>query len=219
MAQFVSAQFRRGRDGRPADSEHRVAARDAPRARAREQLDAGQRASASPCVASATRSTCSMAAAIPATRRSRCCSSTAKVGGDRPHQRRRRQSGGIATQLMNTVGEAVAKAAAADAGTPAPTWDPAWSRFAGLYRGAWRRLAGRRTEPAPGRHQAERAEARQPDPPRADRQRPVPLHRADRRRPGRRGRPVRRGGRPRGPDDHRRQLRRAVCSDGEPSSR
>ena len=42
--------------------------------------------------------------------------------------------GTIATQLMNTVGEAVAKAA-----TPAPTttmkWDPAWSRFAGLYRG------------------------------------------------------------------------------------
>ncbi len=42
--------------------------------------------------------------------------------------------GAIATQLMNTVGEAVAKAA-----TPAPAttlkWDPAWSRFAGLYRG------------------------------------------------------------------------------------
>jgi CubicO group peptidase (beta-lactamase class C family) len=40
---------------------------------------------------------------------------------------------GIATQLMNTVGEAVAKAAGA-----APEkvkWDPAWSRFAGLYRG------------------------------------------------------------------------------------
>ena len=42
-------------------------------------------------------------------------------------------AGGIATQLMNTVGEAVAKAA----GT-APEkvkWNPAWSRFAGLYRG------------------------------------------------------------------------------------
>ena len=42
--------------------------------------------------------------------------------------------GTIATQLMNTVGEAVAKAAA-----PAPAttmkWDPSWSRFAGLYRG------------------------------------------------------------------------------------
>ncbi len=42
--------------------------------------------------------------------------------------------GTIATQLMNTVGEAVAKAI-----TPAPAkttaWDPAWSRFAGLYRG------------------------------------------------------------------------------------
>ena len=42
--------------------------------------------------------------------------------------------GAMATQLMNTVGEAVAKAAA-----PAPAmttkWDPAWSRFAGLYRG------------------------------------------------------------------------------------
>ena len=39
----------------------------------------------------------------------------------------------MATQLMNTVGEAVAKVAA----TPAVTmkWDPSWSRFAGLYRG------------------------------------------------------------------------------------
>ncbi len=43
-------------------------------------------------------------------------------------------AGVIATQLMYTVGEAVAKASA-----PAPmtttTWDPSWSRFAGLYRG------------------------------------------------------------------------------------
>lgn len=39
---------------------------------------------------------------------------------------------GIAIQLMNTVGEAVAKASA-----PKPTqiaWDPRWARFAGLYR-------------------------------------------------------------------------------------
>jgi D-alanyl-D-alanine carboxypeptidase len=43
--------------------------------------------------------------------------------------------GGIATQLMNTVGEAVAKAAKADDGSSKPMWDPAWSRFAGLYRG------------------------------------------------------------------------------------
>ena len=41
--------------------------------------------------------------------------------------------GAIATQLMQTVGEAVAKAAAPAAVTTA--WDPAWSRFAGLYRG------------------------------------------------------------------------------------
>ena len=41
--------------------------------------------------------------------------------------------GGIATQLMNTVGEAVAKAQAAP--SPKLTWDPSWSRFAGLYRG------------------------------------------------------------------------------------
>jgi D-alanyl-D-alanine carboxypeptidase len=38
----------------------------------------------------------------------------------------------IATRLMETVGEAVAKAAA-PAIKPVP-WDPAWSRFAGLYR-------------------------------------------------------------------------------------
>lgn len=41
--------------------------------------------------------------------------------------------GGIARQLMSTVGEAVAKASAAK---PQPVaWDPSWSRFAGLYRG------------------------------------------------------------------------------------
>lgn len=40
---------------------------------------------------------------------------------------------GIATQLMNTVGQAVAKATRA---VPAPVkWNPAWSRFVGLYRG------------------------------------------------------------------------------------
>ncbi len=39
----------------------------------------------------------------------------------------------IATELMNTVGQAVAKASATT--LPAPTWDPSWSRFAGLYRG------------------------------------------------------------------------------------
>jgi D-alanyl-D-alanine carboxypeptidase len=43
--------------------------------------------------------------------------------------------GAIATQLMNTVGEAIAKAAAAGGEDATPTWDPAWSRFAGLYRG------------------------------------------------------------------------------------
>ena len=43
--------------------------------------------------------------------------------------------GAIATQLMNTVGEAVAKAAAAGSDDTTPTWDPAWPRFAGLYRG------------------------------------------------------------------------------------
>ncbi|MGQ0649538.1 MAG: serine hydrolase domain-containing protein [Gemmatimonadaceae bacterium] len=43
--------------------------------------------------------------------------------------------GDIARQLMNTVGEAVAKVA-----VPQPVvvaWDPSWTRFAGLYRGAW----------------------------------------------------------------------------------
>jgi CubicO group peptidase (beta-lactamase class C family) len=41
--------------------------------------------------------------------------------------------GAMATELMNTVGQAVSKAAAAP--PVVPTWDPAWSRFAGLYRG------------------------------------------------------------------------------------
>lgn len=43
--------------------------------------------------------------------------------------------GDIARQLVVTVGAAVAKA-----GAPKPVvvaWDPTWSRFAGLYRGAW----------------------------------------------------------------------------------
>jgi len=39
----------------------------------------------------------------------------------------------IATELMNTVGQAVSKAAGA--APSVPTWDPSWSRFAGLYRG------------------------------------------------------------------------------------
>ena len=39
----------------------------------------------------------------------------------------------IAMQLMNSVGEAVAKATAI--GSKSVAWDPAWSRFAGLYRG------------------------------------------------------------------------------------
>jgi CubicO group peptidase (beta-lactamase class C family) len=41
--------------------------------------------------------------------------------------------GDIARQLMNTVGEAVAKASAQKPKTIA--WDPSWARFAGLYRG------------------------------------------------------------------------------------
>ncbi|MEO6444442.1 MAG: serine hydrolase domain-containing protein [Gemmatimonadaceae bacterium] len=41
--------------------------------------------------------------------------------------------GGIATQLMKTVGEAVAKATAVKPQQVA--WDPSWSRFAGYYRG------------------------------------------------------------------------------------
>ena len=40
--------------------------------------------------------------------------------------------GPIATHLMRTVGEAVAKAGAP--APKAPLWDPAWSRFAGHYR-------------------------------------------------------------------------------------
>jgi CubicO group peptidase (beta-lactamase class C family) len=39
----------------------------------------------------------------------------------------------IARQLMSTVGQAVAKAAASK--PAAVAWDPAWARFAGLYRG------------------------------------------------------------------------------------
>ena len=39
---------------------------------------------------------------------------------------------GIATQLMNSVGEAVAKASPAKPTVVA--WEPAWARFAGLYR-------------------------------------------------------------------------------------
>ena len=44
-------------------------------------------------------------------------------------------AGAISTQLMNTVGQAVAKAAGT---TPEKIkWNPAWSRFAGLYRSRW----------------------------------------------------------------------------------
>jgi len=39
----------------------------------------------------------------------------------------------LATELMNTVGQAVARASSKPA--PTPTWDASWSRFAGRYRG------------------------------------------------------------------------------------
>jgi CubicO group peptidase (beta-lactamase class C family) len=42
--------------------------------------------------------------------------------------------GGMATELMNTVGQAVARALTPGP-APTPTWDASWSRFAGLYRG------------------------------------------------------------------------------------
>jgi CubicO group peptidase (beta-lactamase class C family) len=42
---------------------------------------------------------------------------------------------GMATELMNTVGQAVSKAASTPNTTPTTAWDPAWSRFAGVYRG------------------------------------------------------------------------------------
>ncbi|HYC52111.1 MAG TPA: serine hydrolase domain-containing protein [Gemmatimonadaceae bacterium] len=45
------------------------------------------------------------------------------------------ESGAIARQLMNSVGSAVAKAAAQKPKTVA--WDPAWARFAGYYRSDW----------------------------------------------------------------------------------
>ena len=83
--------------------------------------------------------------------------------------------GGIATQLMNTVGEAVAKAAATP---PAKTtWDPSWSRFAGLYRGRGGEshvveLNQRLVIINPNARQS-----RQSDSARADRQRAVPLRR------------------------------------------
>src|SRR5277367_1294467 len=41
----------------------------------------------------------------------------------------------IAQQLMVTVGQATAKAAAAASKPAIVAWDPAWERFAGLYRG------------------------------------------------------------------------------------
>ena len=135
--------------------------------------------------------------------------------------------GGIATQLMNTVGEAVAKASAAPAETTTTaTWDPAWSRFAGLYRGRG------------GESQVVELNKRlvliTPNAPTLDN--PVQLvpigngqfrfTAPDRRRPGRRDRAVRRRRRPRRTDDHRRQLRRpraltatSSCRRRRPSSR
>ena len=45
----------------------------------------------------------------------------------------------IARQLKNTVGDAVAKAAAKDSPRKpkAIAWDPSWERYAGLYRGTF----------------------------------------------------------------------------------
>ena len=81
--------------------------------------------------------------------------------------------GAIATQLMNTVGEAVAKAAA----RPPATTDvgSVVVAFCRALPRPRRRVAGHRTEQAAGDHHAERRESRQPDPARADWQRAVPL--------------------------------------------
>ena len=115
--------------------------------------------------------------------------------------------GAIATQLMNTVGEAVAKAAAAPATTT--TWDPSWSRFAGLYRGRG------------GESQVVELNKRLViiTPNAANLDNPIRLEPIGngrfryvarrRRRPGRRDRAVRRRRRARRPHVRRRQLRRA----------
>ncbi len=113
----------------------------------------------------------------------------------------------IAMQLMNTVGEAVAKASSVaghdhDLGSVLVAFRRPLSR-------PRQRVAGRGAQPAARDHHAERRQPRQPDPARADRQRAVPLRGARRRRSGRRDRALRGRGRTRRPHDHRRQLRRA----------
>ena len=115
--------------------------------------------------------------------------------------------GGIATELMNTVGQAVAKAAAAT--PPAMTWDPTWSRFAGLYRGRGGDSHVVELNKSLVIINPAGVESRQPDQTRATGQWPVSFCCADRWRAGGRGRPVRRGKRPRGAHDPGRQLRRA----------
>ena len=68
---------------------------------------------ASPCAASATRSTCRTAAAIPGYQTNTLLQLDGKVGVIVLTNADDSNPGGIATQLMNTVGEAVAKAAVA----------------------------------------------------------------------------------------------------------
>ncbi len=99
--------------------------------------------------------------------------------------------GGIATQLMNTVGEAVARATAPKPESTTTSWDPVVGALRRPLPWPRRRVAGDRAQQATGHHHAQRAESRQPGAPRAHRQRSVPLHRAHGRRTGGRGRAVR----------------------------
>ena len=135
MARFASAQFRSRPEGRPAGPEHRLAARDAPRARARDQLDAGQRHR----LLRAARARQGLRAARRQLSRlpdDHDAAAGGQGGGDRADQRRRRQSG----RHRHAADEHGGRGGREGGGgrrrrRPRPTWDPAWSRFAGLYRG------------------------------------------------------------------------------------
>ena len=113
--------------------------------------------------------------------------------------------GGLATELMNTVGAAVGKASARP--PAAVTWNPSWSRFAGLYRGR----GGDSRVVELNRKLViicvDERESRQPRSTRTDRRRAIPLRRRRRRWARRRNRAVRRRERPRDAHGHWRQLR------------
>ena len=156
MAKFVSAQFRKGKMGGRQILSTGSLARDAPRPHAREQLDQGN------AIGFAVRRErdkiyVSHGGSYPGYQTNTLLQLDGKVGVIVLTNADDSNPGGIATQLMNTVGEAVAKAQSA----PAAETDVGSVVVAirGTVSRPRRRVPGGGDESAAGDHQPQRRES------------------------------------------------------------